>query len=234
MTPIFSMIILVAFLALVVFTLSKLLGSKLWTVTMNQWIVLGYLALGLISIGVLNFTTTKEGRLSVEKSTEIFEDATALWNTLLDGETNAHYEGYLQKEWQIALTSDQLRVISHVATDISAGVLVERREDPDSNIIYAKTYVVPYQYRGFDFTERVSLEYFEYENNKLFVNQVSHQEIKFNQIYPGMLMLDQFTGNETDDGQYYSGFSTGRTILFLNVPSHVNIVDESGYVYVVR
>ncbi|KGR75686.1 hypothetical protein [Ureibacillus manganicus] len=234
MMAIFTMFILIAFLAIVVMALTKLTGSKLWTFTMNQWIVIGFLALGLISMGVLSFTAKEEERLSVEKSKEILEDESQLWNVLLDGETNAHYEGYLQKEWRFEVTSDEFRVIPSTGIDLfKVGVIAERREDPNSNEIFAKTYVIPYQVKGFDFTKKASLDYFEYVDNNLFVNQIRPQEFKFHQFYPGSLILNQINGDLAKEEEYYS-FYTGRTILFLNVPSHVNIIDESDFIYYVR
>jgi len=233
MMPIIMLIISLAFIFLIVITLSKVLGSRVWTAKVNQWIVFGYLALGLISIGILSFSTEAVKKYSIEERKAMYEDETKLWNSLLSGQKNSYYERYLQKEWEIELASDQIRIVPHLATDIKAGVLVEKRDDPNSNVIYAKTYVIPYQYRGNDFTKQASLDYFKFENNNLIVQQVNNQEFTFYEIYPGMQMLDQINDYNIEHDAYYS-FFTGRTILFLNVPSHVNIIDESGYVYLVR
>lgn len=230
---IIPIIISFAFIFLIVIILSKVLGSKVWTAKVNQWIVLGYLALGLISLGVLSVSTEEVKKYSNEERKAMYEDETGLWNSLLSGQKSSDYEKYLQKEWEIELTSDQIRIVPHLGTDIKADVIVETRVDPNSNVIYAKTYVIPYQYRGNDFTKHASLDYFKFENNDLIVQQVNNQEFRFYEMYPGMQILDQINDNNIEHDAYYS-FFTGRTILFLNVPSHVNIIDESGYIYYVR
>jgi hypothetical protein len=220
----------IAFVILIGLLISKVLGSRIWTPKLSGSIVLGYIALGVIALCVLHFSTTGEKRISNERVKEIFEADMHIWNALIDGQTSSQYEDYVDKEWQFELSSNQITVHSEFHIDFEVGIIVEKRNDPDSNVIYAKTYVIPYQYKGIDYTEQANIEFFEYQQDELFVKQVPNQEFRFYQINPRMEILAQLKDKNYFEDEAYYRFSTGRTILFLNVPSHVNIKDESGFV----
>ncbi|BDH59982.1 hypothetical protein MTP04_01120 [Lysinibacillus sp. PLM2] len=178
---------------------------------------------------ILHFTTSAEPqRIPKAEMQSILQEQDEFWETINSNKIELNEE-YVVKEWSYELPTNQL-TISPIYTDIyGVSVVVERRDDPTSNEIYAKTYITPHIIDGFDLTEHISIDRFEFVENELRIKQETEIQFDYYKLSPNMKILEQFSHIILEDDDIYN-HATGSTILFLNVPEHVKIIDESGYI----
>nr|WP_106782245.1 hypothetical protein [Lysinibacillus timonensis] len=216
----------------VVFIVSRVLGSNIWTVKRNKIFLLSYIGLGAICFIILFFATEGEPeRVSKEEMQAVLVNQDKIWQMFDSKNIEEIDEAFLAKESSYELPTNKL-TISPIYTDIyGVSIVVEKREDPASNEIFAKTYVTPHILEGYDLTEYVQFDRFEFKDSELIINQVPQQKVQYYKVTPTMEILEQFRDWDLENDDIYN-YATGSTILFLNVPEHVKIIDESGYILV--
>lgn len=229
MNSLFLFLIMFIIIVSVIFIVSRVLGSKIWTVKRNKIIIISYISIGVLSMIILHFTTSAEPqRIQKAEFRSILQEQDEFWEMINSNKVELN-EDYIVKEWSYELPTNQL-TIKPIYTDIyGVSVIVEKREDPDSNEIYAKTYITPHILDGFDLTGHVSTDRFEFVESDLIIKQISEQQFDYYKISPNLKILEQFRNLDLEDDDIYN-HATGSTILFLNVPEHVKIIDESGYI----
>lgn len=229
MNSLFLFLIMFIIIVSVIFIASRVLGSKIWTVKRNKIIIISYMSIGVLSMIILHFTTSTEPqRIPKTEMQSILQEQDEFWE-MINSNTIELNEEYVVKEWSYELPTNQL-TISPIYTDIyGVSVIVERREDQSSNEIYAKTYITPHILDGFDLTEHIILDRFEFVESDLVIKQITEQQFDYYKISPNLKILEQFRDWDLEDDDIYN-HATGSTILFLNVPEHVKIIDESGYI----
>ena len=99
--------------------------------------------------------------------------------------------------------------------------------DEQTDDVIATLYQLPYIVFGIDISHKVPLLQVQYDNNELAIN-VQRIELKYASFKPHLEVFKSHLGN--DDSLLAYNLFTGKRILHLNVPKHINIINNSGWI----
>lgn len=228
------MVLLAIFLIYILFSImlaiSKTIKLKwnFWTVKRIGIIVIGYSGLGIIALIYLALTSNGNyDTLSGEEIEQIMIDEnkfSELWN---EKQGDKFAERYLVDEWSMRLSSDEVTFLRE--SEDTYGriyVLIDWRDDADSNEIYAKTYQIPFVFKGIDLSKEITKNQFEFTDDTLIVKKPVVQQFTFNSINPKIELVEWNMQAVYSQDQIVKNAVTGSTYLYLNVPNHVTIIDE--------
>lgn len=205
------------------------LKKNFWTAKRISIVTIGYIGLGLIAFIYLTFTNNNDDYkvLTSEEIEQLMKDEIEFNNFFSQKHGDKFNEKYLVDEWSMELSTDEV-TFERESEDTYGRVfvLIDWRNDEASNEIYAKTYQIPYVYEGIDLTKELTKDQFEFTGDKLIVKKPPVQQFTFNSISPKMEMLEMNVQMPSASDDILNNAAVGSTFLYLNVPSHVTIIDE--------
>lgn len=225
---VFIFVLLIYAIYKISLTFSK--RSKLWTIK-RLWIFLSiYIGIGIVSILILSMTTNSPQLLKQEQLREILKEEEEVWSLLHENKIDNIPPTLVVHESSYNLPTDELVVTRKNREDWMVNIYVSKREDPQSNEIYAKVIQTPYAIDGIDITDQIVPRMFEFENSELLVGEQEKVELVYNQMNPTLYMIEDFRGLDLNNDDLYH-YVTGTEILYLSVPEHINIMDEDELVF---
>ena len=202
--------------------------KNFWTSKRISIVISGYIGLGVIAFLYLSFTDSDKYQvLSKAEVVKLEKDERQFYNIKYVQQVEKFTEEYLVDEWSMKLTTDVV-TFERESEDTYGRVyvLIDYRNDEASNEIYAKTYQIPYVFNGINLTNELTKNQFEFTDDKLIVKKLLEQNLTFNSLIPKVEMLDWNVQALSTTDHILDNSSTGLTFLYLNVPSHVTIIDE--------
>lgn len=223
--------ITIAIVVVLIFGGRKLLARfKVWTPKRIFLLLGSYIGLGLIScLGVaLLSDNSKAKQLTEAEIQQHMDESVSFEQSILKGqlpEIPAEYK----TEQIYNVTSGEL-VVELAENTYATRVYLTYRDDPQSNDVIVSYYKFPYILSGLDVTNEITPLKFSYDNSTLKVWEPS-SELEYDTIDPQIKFIKFI--QEYQDG---SGISItynhliGNNMLHLNVPKHINIIENSGVI----
>ncbi|KYG89266.1 hypothetical protein A0U40_13090 [[Bacillus] sp. KCTC 13219] len=137
---------------------------------------------------------------------------------------------YLKEQLTFTVTNEELTLKSNMEF-LGTHVIVTWRDDKTSNDVYASYYEFPFIFSGIDVTNNVSAPQIHFEKDTLLISEIN-REIIYHRVIPKIWTIEHYY--ERFDNEGYSNYGMGQQIIHLNVPKHINIIDNSGmiqYIY---
>ena len=198
---------------------------KLWTPKRIFTFIGIYLALGTISlIGIAVMSDNRTKSVSEQQLQQALAESKEV-NQYINNDVKLIDPKFIKDEKRFTTTSDKLTVM--VGEDAySANIIVTWNDEKIDDVI-ATLYQLPYIVFGIDISDRVPPLQVQYENNELAIN-VQRIELKYASFKPHLEVFKSHLGNDNSLLAY--NHFTGKRILHLNVPKHINIIDNSGWI----
>lgn len=200
--------------------------SKLWTIKRLWTFIIIYIVAGLVSMFILLFSVNSSDEvLEQEELRDVIKEEEEVWGFLFENRIDEIDTKLIVDEWTYNLPTDEIVITPKNVEDGSISIYVSKREDPQSNEIYATLIQTPYTFNGIDVTDKIVERTIEFQNSELIFGEQEEIELIYNQLDPTLYMIEDFRGMDLDDNDIYN-YVTGMEILYLNVPEHINIIDE--------
>lgn len=219
-------LLLVFFIAIfIAVSIGMKIAKNFWTVKKIYIAIIGYIVFGLFAFLYLSITASdKKELLSKDEMNQLVQEENRFWEMINQNQLDELNNDYLIEEQTYELPTNKLTIRSSSGQYVGVIVVVNLRDDPTSNEVYAKKYRLPYAYRGIDITESIEEYKIELLEDNLIINDRKEESYSF---------YGMKSNSELLEGQFGNGIMkesessvTGLTILYLNVPNHVNIIDE--------
>lgn len=236
MTAIFTLLPIIVFFSILIFVFYRVTRnfskrSKLWTVKRLWIFLLIYVGVGLVIMLILAFTTDPSNVVLEQKELKaIIKQEEEILNLLLESKIDEVGSELVAREWSYNLPSDELVITCQNKEDWTLTVVVSKREELNSNEIYAKVIQIPYTIHGIDLTDKIGGRSIEFQRSELILGEREEIKLAYNQLDPSLYMIGDFRGMDLDNNDIYN-YVTGVEILYLNVPEHINIIDEDEIVF---
>lgn len=230
MTVLFALLPVLLFIFFIVIFLVVSIGIKFtknfWTVKKIYIGISCYIVLGLLALLYLSISDYEQKEsLSKNETKRLVQEENKFWEMIAQNQVNELNEEFLIDEKTYELSTSELILESSSGQYNGVEVIVKYRDDSSSNQIYAKTYQIPYVFRNIDLTNRIGEQKMELLNNKLIIHDRAEQQISFYRYTPSIQLVEKYFGKDLM-GEFNDDSIIGLTILYLNVPNHVNIIDE--------
>lgn len=207
---------------------SKLLSRiKVWTPKRIFLLLGSYISLGLIScLGVALMSDNSKSKLLTEAEIQQNLDESASFEqSILKGQLPEIPSDY-KTEQRYNVTSGEL-VVELAENTYATRIYLTYRDDPQSNDVIVSYYKFPYIFSGLDVTNEISPLKFSYDNSTLKVWEPS-SELEYYKIDPQIKIIQEYQ-NKSGISITYNHL-IGNNMLHLNVPKHINIIENSGVI----
>ena len=195
-----------------------------WIPSINKWIVIIYFGILLLSVFVHVLLPENEGKIitdseiqQLQKENDAFEIA------FRDGEAKKLDSKFLVDEWARELGGYTLNINTTHLNSIRPKVYVEWIDSKESEI-EAKLYQTNINLYGINIDDKVPKIKIEWEDEQLIIKSPPSQDLNyyiFSNSFPILGILD-FESAHNRIGAH------GNTYIYLKVPKHINVVDETG------
>ena len=222
-----SLIPIFAVLGLVVAARFLLTRISIWTPKCT-WIFAGsYIALGVIAFISLPFIAEDEQKVMSEQEIASVKQQVDETNTyVVNNEWENIDEAYKKDEFTIVAHSANIDVkFDTFSTNTNVYVTWA---DRDTNEIQATYYELPMISSGINVTNDLPATKFDFANDVLTIKEVE-TELTYYTMKPTLIIVENFIDTFNYEGSLHSYF-IGNRILHLNVPKHMHIMDESGWI----
>ena len=219
---------IIIIIVVLIFGGRKLLARfKVWT-PKRIFLLLGcYIGLGLISCVGIAFMSdnSKAKQLTEAEIQQHLDESASFEQSILKGQLPEIPSDY-KTEQIYNVTSGEL-IVELAENTYATRVYLTYRDDPQSNDVIVSYYKFPYILSGLDVTNEITPLKFSYDNSTLKVWEPS-SELEYYTIDPQIKFIQEY-----QDG---SGISItynhliGNNMLHLNVPKHINIIENSGVI----
>ena len=222
----------ITFIIIIIFVLifggRKLLARfKVWT-PKRIFLLLGcYIGLGLISfLGVaLMSDNSKAKQLTEAEIQQHLDESASFEQSILKGQLPEIPSDY-KMEQIYNVTSGEL-IVELAENTYATRVYLTYRDDPQSNDVIVSYYKFPYIVSGLDVTNEITPLKFSYDNSTLKVWEPS-SELEYYTIDPRIKMIQEYQNSSGISVTY--NHLIGNNMLHLNVPKHINIIENSGVI----
>ncbi|MEO4053725.1 hypothetical protein [Solibacillus sp. CAU 1738] len=229
--PIIVMLILIFIIIAAIRRLSARI--KIWT-PKRIYIFLGmYIVIGVVlMIAMPYLPNVKKEVLSEQEVKEKLDEAEFLTQLVQEKRFDEIDPAYLKNEWSMELPTDEL-ILTTNREYSSVHVIVTWRDEPASNEIFASYYEFPFIFSGIDMTDKVVAPQMELQGNTLAIVEKDQLPVTYHRIQPTLEILENHYENQNENqlnAVIYSNYLMGQQMLHLNVPKHINIIDNSGMI----
>lgn len=189
-----------------------------------------YILFGLISFTALKISAKEEHQGLLEDEVNLEFNEEELWSLIDQNRVNEIDKKYIIEEWSFKVPEKRFSIVMNDEV-YGINVVVQYRDDPNSQEIFAKMYQIPYFIEGINIPEKaITLPKSVYDSskNQLTIIGAPEQSLNFYKLDNSILILEEnfYTTEPSVDISY----SSGSTILYLNVPKHITIIDRGGIV----
>lgn len=193
------------------------------------WVVVGYILVGIVALIYLVLSTKDAYTLlSKEEMQHILKEQKKNWSLIdQDRVDELNKDDYLIDKLSYTLPTDELFINAISQNYLDVRVVVKWRDDPTTNEIFVEAYRIPYVLEGLDLTDKLPENLFDFSNSELIIYDVPKIDLSFYKLSPTIEMVENFRGWDLGKEEIFN-YSVGTTILYLNVPKHVTIIDEDG------
>ncbi|MFL0505934.1 hypothetical protein ACH0B5_09310 [Ureibacillus sp. 179-F W5.1 NHS] len=200
--------------------------KNFWTVKKIFIGISCYIVLGLLALLYLSISDNEQKRLLSKTETErLVQEENKFWEIIAQNSAKELKEEFLIDEKTYELPTSELILETSSGQYNGVEVLVKYRDDPNSNKIYAKTYQIPSVYESIDVTNMMDEQKMELLNNKLVIYDRAERQFSFYKFNPSIQLVEQYFSKGLI-GDFNDSSIIGLTILYLNVPNHVTIIDK--------
>ncbi|MEK4227987.1 hypothetical protein [Solibacillus sp. FSL H8-0538] len=219
--------------AIIIVTRNVLSRFKIWTPKRVFTFIGVYIGVGVISfIGLAIMSDNHTKILSEEKVRQVQEEYVEMQTFVENNDLEKINPDYLKKQRSYVLPTNELTVYIDEKS-YSTKVYVTWRDDPESNEILADSYLFPHIVSGIDVSSEVPLIGSTFDDSALYVKE-DGIELKYYSLYSKIQILDNYYENHYINiwPKSSSNFNSlvGQQMLHLNVPKHINIIDNSGLI----
>lgn len=202
---------------------------KIWT-PKRIYVFLGiYIAVGFVMMLALPYLpNAKEQVLSEQEIQNKLEEAEHLEQLVQQKRFTEIDPSYLKKELTMTLPTNELTLTANLEYPATR-VVVTWRDDPNSNAIFASYYEFPFIFSGIDVTNKIVTPEMVLDGSTLSIVEKRQVEVTYHRIQPNIITLEKYYENQSNKVKYHS-YLMGQQMLHLNVPKHINIIDNSGII----
>lgn len=186
-----------------------------------------YLFIGCISFIYVQVSPTETYPVVTKDEIDFLSKEEAkIWSLVDANRADEINKKFLKDEWSFEVENNRFSVVNEPEDIGGLNVVVQWRDDPDSKEIFAKIYQIPSIIEGIDTTNKIVLPKIEFNprENQLTINDIT-QKINFYKFSNSSILLDMNSRAGVSDEVFI-----GNTIQYLNVPKHVTIIDEGGWI----
>lgn len=191
------------------------------------WIFAGsYIALGFIAFISLPFIAGNEQRILAEQEIATVKQQVDLASTqAANNEWDKIDEAYKKAEYVFEAEESTIDVQADMAS-ANVYVYVTWNEEKTNNIT-ATYYELPTITSGIDITNELLPTQVQFEQDVLTIKE-PQVELTYYTLRPTLTVVENFVDTFNYDGSLHNYF-IGHRILHLNVPKHITIMDNSGW-----
>lgn len=225
--PIIIMLIVVVF----VFKGIRLVSSriKIWTPKRIYVFVGIYIVVGIILMFALPYLPNAKKQVLSEQEVQIKLEEAEHLEQLVQQKRFAEIDAsYLKKDWTMTLPTDELTLTTNLERPATQ-VVVTWRDDPNSNDIFGNYYEFPFIFSGLDITDKNVAPEMTLDGSTLSIVEKREVKVTYHRIQPTITTLENYYRMYVNDDSYHS-YLMGQKMLHLNVPKHINIIDNSGMI----
>lgn len=222
-----SFIPIVAFIGLIIAARFFLTRMSIWTPKRTWVFIGGYIGLGLLSFISLPFIAGDAQKvLSREEIAELMQQV---------DEVNAHVAN---NDW--SLIDEAYKKETFTFTADGSNITVKQQSPPDNTFIYvtladrttneieATYYELPIISSGVNLTDEIPPTAITFEQDVITVKD-EEIELMYYTLKPTLMVAENFIKPfHYEDALHH--YFIGNRILHLNVPKHMHIIDENGWV----
>ncbi len=128
----------------------------------------------------------------------------------------------------MTLPTDELTLTTNLEYPATR-VVVTWRDDPNSNEIFASYYEFPFVFSGIDITDKIVAPEMTLDDSTLSIVEKREVKVTYHHIQPNIEILENYYENHSNEERYHN-YLMGQQMLHLNVPKHINIIDNSGMI----
>ncbi|WP_042470172.1 hypothetical protein [Bacillus ndiopicus] len=191
-----------------------------------------YILIGLIATFAFPYLPNAQKALLSEKEIKKKLDESQYLEQLVLKKRFAEIDpAYLKEERTFTVPTEELIVKTNLDYPATR-IIVTWRDDATSNDIYASYYEFPFIFSGIDVTDQVVIPEISFKSNILSLFEREGQAT-YRRIVPEISLFGGYYSMHSTDEKYYN-YVMGQQMLHLNVPKHINIIDNSGmiqYIY---
>ena len=218
-----SFISIVCVIVVVIWLARKLLAKvKVWTPKRVGWFIVAYIVAGIVAMIVLATMEQDVVILAEEELDAINKGEHAFREVLNKAAYNELDEQYIKQSLVYEMQGDTL-TLDILAENNFYDIIIERNRNPEVREVVVKYYETPHVRLGIDVSSYMEQPTIQLENDKFYMEPFGSVEIKYNQIQPTIQIADDLF---TDDR--FQRDSLGISVLYLNVPADVHIINSSG------
>lgn len=189
----------------------------------------GYIVLGLISlIGISMLADDSTKTLSSDKLQQILDENKKVSEFVKEREWESIDEKYVKSNTTYTLATEDFTI------DLADGAVHDTRifasfNDKTTNEIELTYYEMPLIVNGIDLTEKVPPLAIYFDNDRLSITEGAPiAELQYHTFRPVLMGMEVFFEEVSYENRGHLIYSP--RILHLNVPRHMNMIDNSGWV----
>ena len=201
------------------------LRIKIWTPKRIYVFVGIYLVVGIVLMLALPYLPNAKKQVLSEQEIQNKLDEAEHLEQLVQQKRFAEIDAsYLKKEWTMKLPTDELTLTTNLERPATQ-VVVTWRDDPNSNDIFANYYEFPFIFSGIDITDKIVAPEMTLDGSNLSIVEKREVKVTYHRIQPNIETLENYSNEKK-----YHSYLMGQQMLHLNVPKHINIIDNSGMI----
>lgn len=206
----------------------KLLARfKVWTPKRIFLLLGSYISLGLIScLGIALMLDDSKFRLLTEAEIQQHLDESASFEQSIEKGQLPDIPAKYKTEQVYNVESGEL-VVELAENTYATRVYLTYRDDPQSNDVIVSYYKFPYIFSDLDVTDEITPLKFSYDNSTLKVWE-PRSELEYYTINPRIKIIQEYQDKSGISITY--NHLLGNNMLHLNVPKHINIIENSGVI----
>lgn len=221
-----SFIPILAILGLVVVARFLLTRLSAWTPKRTWIFVGGYIALGIIAFLSLPFIADNKVKIMSEQEITVLKQQVDETNTYAANNEWENIDKVYKKDAFTFVTRSSTFDLKFDTFSTNTYVYVTWA-DRESNEIQATYYELPMISSGINVTNDLPATNIAFANDVLTIKE-SETELTYYTMQPKLTMVENYIETFNYEGALHHYF-IGNRILHLNVPKHITIMDESGW-----
>lgn len=214
-------IIGILFLMWLIFRATRSVTSRIkWSQRLYKWVICSYVGILLIAVVVYTFLPSTGDKVITETEYEDFiKENDAFESAFGNAEGNKLDQKFLLESSSHELKGNTLEVVLHGSSYPKLNIEWTDSKEQTVEVEVYQTNVSTY---GINLKGKIPLSTINWEGNQLVITEPPQQELNYYQFSDGLVALSFL-----EDARQYNLIG-GIMYLYLKVPKHMNVIDESG------